>query len=108
MAQAISDVVGWGLEHLSVYLLSRADNKLYILGQFGDGELSKLLIYFGLTLEFWMIFLNFFWLNNCIEYSWLYWMNILDFVLTWVLLIQWKNEFSKQIGQGIGKSCQID
>ena len=52
MAQAISDVVGWGLEHLSVYLLSRADNKLYILGQFGDGELSKLFIYFGLTLEF--------------------------------------------------------
>ena len=31
--------------------------------------------YFGLILEFWIIFLFFFWMNNSIEYSGLYWMN---------------------------------
>ena len=32
--------------------------------------------YFGLILEFWIIFLIFLWMNNSIEYSGLYWMNI--------------------------------
>ena len=30
-------------------------------------------------------FPHFFWMNNSIEYSGLYWMNILDFVLNWIL-----------------------
>ena len=41
--------------------------------------------YFGLLLEFWIIFLKFFWMNSSIEYSVLYWMNILDFVLNWII-----------------------
>ena len=42
-------------------------------------------LYFGLLLEFLIIFLKFFWMNNSIEYSILYWMNILDFVLNWII-----------------------
>ena len=40
--------------------------------------------YFGLILEFLIIFLIFL-MNNFIEYSGLYWMNILDFVLNWII-----------------------
>ena len=46
--------------------------------------------YFGLLLEFWIIFLKFFWMNNSFKYSVLYWLNIFwinisDFVLNWIL-----------------------
>ena len=81
--------------------------------------------YFGLILEFWIIFLIFYeWiilLNILDSIEWIFfWMNILDFVLNeyffewifWILFwiefwiesflgqIQWKNEFSKRIEQG--------
>ena len=81
--------------------------------------------YFGLILDFWIIFLIFYeWiilLNILDSIEWIFfWMNILDFVLNeyffewifWILFwiefwiesflgqIQWKNEFSKRIEQG--------
>ena len=63
--------------------------------------------YFSLILEFWIIFLIFYeWiihLNILDSFEWIFfWMNIPDFVWIESFLgpIQWKNEFSKRIGQG--------
>ena len=65
--------------------------------------------YFGLILEYWIIFLFFsewifFWISWTLLNEYFFWMNILDFVLNWIESflgpIQWKNEFSKRIGQG--------
>ena len=55
--------------------------------------------YFGLILEFWIIFLIFL-MNNLIEYSGLYWMNIFlmnipDFVLNWIIF--WPDSMKKWI-----------
>ena len=73
--------------------------------------------YFGLILEFWIIFLIF--------YEWIILLNILDSIewIFWILFwiefwiesflgpIQWKNEFSKCIAQGyvqVGLSIFVD
>ena len=63
--------------------------------------------YFGLILEFWIICLNFFeWiivLNILDSIEWIFfeWIfRILFWIESFLGLIQWKNEFSKRIGQG--------
>ena len=67
--------------------------------------------YFGLILEYWIIFLFFsewifFWISwtllNEYFFEWIFW--ILFWIEFWIESflgpIQWKNEFSKRIGQG--------
>ena len=60
---------------------------------------------FSAFFQSWLIILKVFWINNHIEFpllNWMniFWMNILDFALNWILNwgpIQWKNELSKKI-----------
>ena len=69
--------------------------------------------YFGLILEYWIIFLFFsewifFWISwtllNEYFFEWIFW--ILFWIEFWIESflgpIQWKNEFSKRIAQGYG------
>ena len=56
--------------------------------------------YFGLILEFWIVFLNFFeWIILLnIFFEWIF--RISFWIESFLGPIQWKNEFSKRIGQG--------